>query len=77
MYDVFYHPEKVGASIEVLQAAGNEKVAQIEAIYEISGEKHCAKFLVRLKVVCSRVNFIVHMHSSIYLFFKQKSEKPY
>lgn len=51
MYDIFYHPEKIGASVEVFRTAGNEKVAEMEAIYENTGEKYYTKFLVRLKVL--------------------------
>nr|BAD98732.1 vitellogenin [Penaeus japonicus] len=46
MYDIFYHPEKIGASVEVFRTAGNEKVAEMEAIYENTGEKYYTKFLV-------------------------------
>ncbi|XP_042892354.1 vitellogenin-like [Penaeus japonicus] len=46
MYDIFYHPEKMGASVEVFRTAGNEKVAEMEAIYENTGEKYYTKFLV-------------------------------
>lgn len=50
IYDVFYHSEKMGAFVKVLHAAGNEEVAHLEAIYELSGEKSCTKFLVRGRV---------------------------
>ncbi|XP_047488685.1 vitellogenin [Penaeus chinensis] len=57
MYDLFYHSEKMGASVEVLQAAGNEKVAHLEAIYELSGEKYCTKFLAEIPGYIQPVKF--------------------